>query len=134
MYINKILKPIINLIVYINISNKYRRIAMKLEQEKEIGKQLVAYREKARLTQQEVGDLTGLSSDQIGLLERGQRNWTLSTLIKVTNALNINLTTLLQPFEQDDELTNQFLQRIERNPMKETLLKAFNEILDTYDD
>lgn len=134
MYINKILKPIINLIVYINISNKYRRIAMKLEQEKEIGKQLVAYREKARLTQQEVGDLTGLSSDQIGLLERGQRNWTLSTLIKVTNALNINLTTLLQPFEQDNELTSQFLQRVERNPKKEKLLKAFNEILDTYDE
>lgn len=107
---------------------------MKLEQEKEIGKQLVAYREKAKLTQQEVGDLTDLSSDQIGLLERGQRNWTLSTLIKITNALNINLTTLLQPFEQNDELTNQFLQRIERNPKKETLLKAFNEILGTYDE
>lgn len=107
---------------------------MKLEQEKEIGKQLVAYRERAGLTQQEVGDLTGLTSDQIGLLERGQRNWTLSTLIKVTNALDISLTALFQPFEQNNEQINQFLQNIERNPKKETLLKAFNEILGAYED
>lgn len=106
---------------------------MKLEQEKEIGKQLVAYREMKGLTQQEVGELVNLTSDQIGLLERGQRNWTLSTLIRITNALNINLTTLFQPFEQNDNQINQFLQKIERNPKKETLLKAFNEILDTYD-
>ncbi|GMA08450.1 hypothetical protein GCM10025886_16010 [Tetragenococcus halophilus subsp. flandriensis] len=106
---------------------------MKLGQEKEIGKQLVAYREMNGLTQQEVGELVNLTSDQIGLLERGQRNWTLSTLIRITNALNINLTTLFQPFEQNDNQINQFLQKIERNPKKETLLKAFNEILDTYD-
>ncbi|MCF1684737.1 helix-turn-helix domain-containing protein [Tetragenococcus halophilus] len=106
---------------------------MKLEQEKEIGKQLVAYREMKGLTQQEVGELVNLTSDQIGLLERGQRNWTLSTLIRITNALNINLTTLFQPFEQNDNQINQFLQKIERHAKKETLLKAFNEILDTYD-
>lgn len=106
---------------------------MKLEQEKQVGKQIVAYREMADLTQQDVGDLTNLTSDQIGLLERGQRNWTLSTLIRVTNALDINLTTLFQPFEQNNEQINQLLQKIERNPKKETLLKAFNEILDTYD-
>ncbi|GAA5421201.1 MAG: helix-turn-helix domain-containing protein [Tetragenococcus koreensis] len=107
---------------------------MKLKQEREIGKQLVAYREKAGLTQQKIGDLTGLTSDQIGLLERGQRNWTLGTLIRVTNALDVNLTTLFQAFEQNDEQTNELLQKIERNPKKETLIKAFNEILDTYDD
>ncbi|MDN6640379.1 MAG: helix-turn-helix domain-containing protein [Tetragenococcus sp.] len=107
---------------------------MKLEQEKQVGKQIVAYREMADLTQQDVGDLTNLTSDQIGLLERGQRNWTLSTLIRVTNALDINLTTLFQPFEQNNEQINQLLQKIERNPKKETLLKAFNEILETYDD
>lgn len=44
---------------------------MKLTQEKEIGKQLLAYREMGGLTQQKVGDLTVLTSYQIALLERG---------------------------------------------------------------
>jgi len=48
--------------------------------------------------------------------------------------LGISLTTLFQPFEQSNEQMNQLLQKIERNPKKEMLLNAFNEILDTYDD
>lgn len=107
---------------------------MQLNQEKEIGKQLVAYREKRGLTQQEVGELTDLTANQIGLLERGQRNWTLNTLIKVTNALEIDLTTLFQPFEQGDTQLNQMLQKLERNTNKKTLVEAFNEILNTYDE
>ncbi|WP_103103384.1 helix-turn-helix transcriptional regulator [Tetragenococcus halophilus] len=47
---------------------------MKLEQETEIGNQIAMYREKAGLTQQKLGDKIGLTQDQIGLLERGQRN------------------------------------------------------------
>lgn len=103
---------------------------MKLEQETEIGNQIAMYREKAGLTQQKLGDKIGLTQDQIGLLERGQRNWKLSTLIKLTNVLDINLVTLFQSFEQSDEKMNQLIKKIEYSPKKEVFIKAFNDILD----
>ncbi|GMA08198.1 hypothetical protein GCM10025886_13490 [Tetragenococcus halophilus subsp. flandriensis] len=94
-----------------------------------ISKHVARYRKKAKLSQQDVADKVGLSQHHIGLLENGQRQWTLETFIKVTSAIGIDLTTFFLAFEQEDEDLNQLIQNIEHSSQKEVFIKAFNEIL-----
>jgi len=51
-------------------------------------------REEKNLSQEELYDLAGLSKNQIGNIERGEVNTTISTAYAICKALNISMSDL----------------------------------------
>jgi transcriptional regulator with XRE-family HTH domain len=60
------------------------------------GKQLAHYRAKAGITQEELGHLSSIHRTEIGLLENGQRQPRLDTIIKIAGALNVDPCELIK--------------------------------------
>ncbi len=56
---------------------------------KELGKKIRALRKERRLTQEELGELAGLSYKFIGEVERGVVNISLDSIVKISNALGV---------------------------------------------
>lgn len=70
---------------------------------KELGEKIRELRKAAGLTQEELDEKTGLSYKFIGELERGQVNVSLDSLVKITDALGIQIGDLFvkeKPFVQ----------------------------------
>jgi len=63
---------------------------------KEFGKNVLAARERADLSQEELSFLAGLHRTEIGQLERGNRDAKVSTLIKLAGALSLPPGDLLK--------------------------------------
>lgn len=63
--------------------------------QKNLADNLRAERAKRNLAQDELADLVGLHRTYIGGIERCERNITLSTLEKISNALGVNPAQLL---------------------------------------
>ena len=59
------------------------------------GATLRQYRERQRLTQQALADKTDLSATYINQIERGTRNLTILTLMRITDALDLSVNHLL---------------------------------------
>lgn len=68
----------------------------------EFGKRLKKIRISRNLSQEELAFQCNMQASHIGQIERGQKNPTLDTLIKISNGLNMPLTELLD-FETDLE-------------------------------
>lgn len=60
-----------------------------------IGKYLRKYRREKGLSQETLAEMTNLSSNYIGMLERGQKVPSLETFIELINALGISADMLL---------------------------------------
>lgn len=60
-----------------------------------IGKYLRKYRREKGLSQETLAEMTNLSSNYIGMLERGQKVPSLETFIELVNALGISADMLL---------------------------------------
>ena len=60
-----------------------------------IGKNLRKYRKAKHLSQEELGEMTNLSGNYIGMLERGKKVPALETFIELANALGVSADTLL---------------------------------------
>ncbi len=104
---------------------------MKLSQLNDVGKQIAEYRRKVGMTQQELALKSELSVQFIGYTENGQRKISLETLIKITNALDVELTSFFLNFETGDAELNQLIADIEHSSQKESYIHIFQEILDT---
>lgn len=52
------------------------------------GKNVKYYRKKFNLTQAQLAELTNLSTNYIGMIERGKRNIKLDKILKIANSLN----------------------------------------------
>lgn len=63
---------------------------------KEFGKHLRKIRIKKRISQEELNFNAGLGKNQIGNIERGEINPTLSTLRAIAKALNISIKELFE--------------------------------------
>lgn len=59
------------------------------------GSHLRACRKRAKISQEELGEITALHRTEISLLERGQREPRLSTIVKLADALSVPLEELL---------------------------------------
>lgn len=60
------------------------------------GQRLKTFRKKCKLTQAELAEKLDLSTNFVGMIERGKRNTTIDKLFKIADALDI---TLAQFFE-----------------------------------
>jgi transcriptional regulator with XRE-family HTH domain len=77
-----------------------------------LGKRIREERLKIGLTQEKLAEFAEVSPAYMGRIERGERNITVKTLIRIANALGTSLDYLLKDaFEmEDDTLVKQWLQ------------------------
>lgn len=66
---------------------------------KEIGHRIRAEREKLGLSRERFAEIVGLSAYYIGQIERGDRNMSLDTLIKISSSLNVSVDFILRGYE-----------------------------------
>ncbi|MBE8971343.1 helix-turn-helix transcriptional regulator [Nostocales cyanobacterium LEGE 12452] len=64
--------------------------------QKAFGQHIRKLREERNLSQEELYDLAGLSKNQIGNIERGEINTTISTAYAISKAFNVPLSELFQ--------------------------------------
>jgi len=69
-----------------------------------LGSIIRTFRKQQGLTQRALAARVGLTTTYVCAIERGQRNVTLWTLLYIAAALQVPLSTLLQPLEQCREL------------------------------
>jgi transcriptional regulator with XRE-family HTH domain len=62
----------------------------------EFGKRVKEERSKQNLSQEEFAEMAGVHRTYIGMIERGEKNITLSNIQKIAKALNINVSDLLK--------------------------------------
>lgn len=79
-------------------------------------------RKNQNLTQEELAEKIGSSFSYIGRLERGEGNFTIQTLEKITIALNIDFFDFMSLGKQDNgiilEINSLLLQQDEENQLK----------------
>lgn len=74
------------------------------EQEKYVCERLRQEREKCRMSQLELSLESGVSQNMITYIENGKRTPTITTILKLCNAMKINPSILF--FSADNEKTN----------------------------
>lgn len=65
---------------------------------KEVGSRIRGEREKLGLSREKFSEIVELSPYYIGQIERGERNMSLDTLIKVSSSLNVSIDFLLKGY------------------------------------
>lgn len=60
------------------------------------GKRVRKERLKQKLSQEKLAEIAGLHRTYIGMIERGEKNITLTNIEKIAKALNITITDLFQ--------------------------------------
>ena len=66
-----------------------------------VGNRLREIRNNKGLTQEQVAHIANVTPAYFGLVERGEKNITVSTLEKICNALNISLAEFFSPARKD---------------------------------
>ena len=61
-----------------------------------IGNRIRALRLEREWSQEEFADICGIHRSHMGEIERGEKDMTISTLLKISRGLNIALSVLLQ--------------------------------------
>jgi transcriptional regulator with XRE-family HTH domain len=59
-----------------------------------IGDRIRQLRKQRGLSQEELGDKSDLHYTHIGSIERGEKNWSIETLVKVAKGLNVSINDL----------------------------------------
>ena len=68
---------------------------------KSIGQRIRNYRTQAGLTQEKLAELSGLHPTYIGQVERGEKNTTLESILKISAAKQISITLLYETLSTD---------------------------------
>lgn len=85
------------------------------EQESLVLQRLKAAREKAKLSQLELSYKSGVSQNMITYIETGKRTPTLTTILKLCNALEINPSILFEDSkEEKDKMKEQIISLLRR--------------------
>jgi XRE family transcriptional regulator, regulator of sulfur utilization len=72
-----------------------------------LGERIRIIRKEKELSQEELGEHSGLHTNYIGAVERGEKNLTIDSIIKISKGLNISLEELfryLDPKDHEDDL------------------------------
>lgn len=65
-----------------------------------VGLRIKSYRQKKRLSQERLAELSGLHPTYIGQLERGEKNPSVLSLLKISSALEISLESLISQLSE----------------------------------
>ena len=86
-----------------------------------LGKRIREERLKAHLTQEQLAEYSDISLSYMGQIERGERNVTLETLLRICNCLKVSVDFLLKDSYKADEdnTVNQFKQLISNKSFDE---------------
>lgn len=85
------------------------------KQEKKVVSRLKAERERQKLSQLELSYRSDVSQNMIAYIESGKRVPSLSTVLKLCNALNINPSELFQDeYEKKNELKEKIVELVQR--------------------
>lgn len=63
---------------------------------KKFGKNVKIERIKKDLTQEQLAELLGFSSNYVACIENGRQNMSLGKILELANTLNVNIETLLK--------------------------------------
>lgn len=95
-----------------------------------VGDRIRQLRKKRGLSQEELGYKSDLHYTHIGSIERGEKNWSIDTLIKVARGLNISVNDLLTlPSKPEDikSLKKKIIEEI--NESSPESLKIFSDMV-----
>ena len=90
-------------------------MAIKQSDQARLGQRIRELRKNARLTQEELGEKTGISYKYLGSIERGLENPSFKHLTKIAKALGVSLPVLFE-FEHLE-------------PNREELIREINRVL-----
>lgn len=80
---------------------------------KNVGRRIQEYRQKARLTQEALSEMTGISQKHLSRLEQGRHNPHFDMIIKIAKALNVPIDAFAEDLSETN--TNIFLRLIEQD-------------------
>lgn len=63
---------------------------------KQVGKKIRDQRKKLKYSREKLAELTNLSTNFLGQIERGERNFSTETMVKLSETLNISIDYLLK--------------------------------------
>lgn len=72
-----------------------------------VGQVIKSYREKRRLSQEVVSGLADIGRTHLSAIERGERKPTLDTFFKISSALGVKPSVLMQQIETMQENSDQ---------------------------
>ncbi|QUL58510.1 helix-turn-helix transcriptional regulator [Paenibacillus tritici] len=96
----------------------------KSELVKRIGERIRKIRKEMNLSQEQLAERSGLHTNYVGQVERGEKNLTLETLEKVVGGLHISLEELFRyigPMEQKDALS-QIIELLVERPSEDQMM------------
>lgn len=96
-----------------------------------ISKQLRDVRKIRGITQQELAELTDLSVPYISQIENNKTNLSLETFLRLTQALDISLSTFFEPYSTstDTEIT-ELIVKIKENKYSKELAKEILKVIE----
>ena len=69
-----------------------------------VGKVIAKFRRSKRISQEVISGLAGIGRTHLSAIERGERKPTLETLYRLSNALNVKMSTIIIEIEKNIEL------------------------------
>lgn len=104
---------------------------------KDIGVRIKQARIQAGLTQEKFAEMLDISISYISLIERGERNATIDTLLSIATTLNVSVSSLLQSSskDKDDEHILQWKELMANRSLeeKDMILKNIKTIVEFLD-
>ncbi|WP_436664011.1 helix-turn-helix domain-containing protein [Alicyclobacillus acidoterrestris] len=101
---------------------------------RKLGERIRVLRKEKGLSQEQLGELSGLHTNYIGQVERGEKNLTIESLEKVAIGLGVSLEQVfryIDPMEQQDELS-QINELLSKRPFEDRAM-ALKIIKDVFD-
>ncbi|MCD8077998.1 MAG: helix-turn-helix domain-containing protein [Lachnospiraceae bacterium] len=86
-----------------------------------LGKRIREERKSLHMSQAQLAEASGIQTSYIGLIERGKRNASLHTIIRIANALHVTVDYLLQDYieDTDEASTKRILQLLQSRSSEE---------------
>ena len=96
-----------------NPENPYEEASVKVTLLKAFGENLKRLRKQRRLTQESLGELTGINYKYIGEIERGEKNPTAVIIYKISKALQVPVSEIFSLEEDTSEIAER-IKTVER--------------------
>ncbi len=87
---------------------------------KRLGERIRKERHRLNLTQAQLAEAIDISDTYMGAIERGERNLTLDTLVRLVNRLGVTVDYMLSDSvaDNDSNIMEQFKQIMDRQPLE----------------